>query len=490
MHTPAGPTPVPQRRELGGLITFVTPQQVEYGRCGLVIARGLAHERLSRVGWLELLLANACDDLDDLGVLAQVTVGVDRSKIDIVGTPQQAAKALQLAADRLAAPDPDNLAMLRELTLAATADDELDEASEALARRFGANGPALLGARRFGLHRQGLAGIVEQAVTAFATGNVRAYFDFEPPPGWTTKLPPGPRLLPDRPVSATLVPAWYHSGGRHTTVSGVVPRSYGATAFAQLLRDDLMARLRTELHEVYAAQVAYHRADADKAVITAVVDIPSERSAALVRTVLDVVHQRCWPFDPADLGRLLHTARVARLHGAKPWQAARAAAERDFEDPPGELNWDDRGWEQISVEDVRGAAQSFVASLMIGLPRVAAGRASGLTEAGLLLPAHPDQRTAEGVRQYFSTDPGETSRLFIANNTLFEVEEGQLLNAVALTDVALALRTPDGALTLFQNTGQRMVIDPAAWKYGPELIEKLVPSVDPDVVLHADPEAI
>lgn len=461
--------PTVRRHVIDGLITFIAVADSEIGHAGLVIDRGSTDETFATAGWLRLLLQGALNESDELGVRAGAQISDTRTVIQLTGEPEQVARAFHTISQRLIRPDLKLLEALTTPIASGAMRERVTAADEALSVRFGLNGPALLAERPpMGLREGGQLGIEEFAARFVETGDCRGYLDFEPPAGWTHGLPQGPGLPRPVPVTTLQVPGWF-AGAQGLTVSGIVPRTHAATAFAQLARQELVDEFRTDSAEAYAPNASYLRLDSDLAVLVLDADLAPDRAAAQLPKLLELTQRWTKGFNQERFDEMRQTVRNLD-QGHSPADAAQLAAVIDLSEPPGEQNWRQLGWDDVTMPEIQQIAEQFRASLLLGLPQPDKALPVWLPMASYVQPVLPNLPTQHPSVHY----PDDPRSAGIVDGMLAIAGGPTTQQTIRLDLLAGVIEHPDGAVTVRQSTGERLVLDPRAWRDGDALRDEIV----------------
>lgn len=462
-----------QRRDFAGLTTFVAAGRPEIGQCGLVVGSGAIHEPVYTRGQLHLLLIAALQDTESMGVQCRAQIGETAINVQVAGPPAEAAAALATVAQRLAYPELAALGQLAPGVQNQLLDPTQSPADEALRVRFGMNGPAVTAMPPLGLENLNPASLAQAAAATFSLGNVRAYFDFEPPAAWQSGLPAGPAPVHPTAASAVSVPGWFSSPGG-STLSGIVRRSEAATLFANLARTDLVEKLRTGAAEAYSPTSKYLPIGPDHAVIVLDADLAPDRGAALAPQLLEFTQQWTQGFSLAAIDTARSMERTARAEPLSPIAAAAGAAQSDLTEP-GLADWNRHRWQQVSDAELRQVAEEFRASLLQGVP----GAGSTLP-SWLALSTFPTTALAVSDLRHRSVHHPDDPRVAGIVDGLLTISDAKTPSVtVQLDRVAAIFEFPDGAIRVVQDTGQTLVIDPRAWHDGVALRDHLLALAGP-----------
>lgn len=479
----APPTTIPvQRRTIAGVTSFVVPGAPEFGCAGLVIGTGVGHEPLAFSGWLYLLVSGALDEIDEMGVRPHATLQNHQTSISLVGARERAAQALTLVTERLREPSARTSQFLRTALHDELMAEPLTPVHESWRFRFGANGPAVAAWPPFGLRRDTLMGVPETAARLFTTENCRFFFDHEPPPGWQHALRPGPAPRVTIPEQRATEPAWFASPLRATTISGIVSRSPAAVAFTQLLHQDLTTLLRTEHHAAYSPSVDYCRITDEHAVVVANAGIHHEDAANLTEEVVNVVRRRMVSVTESELDALRQRELWALRQPTTGAQACAQAAVRDFDQPPGESSWNRPQFATVQASDITRIARQVVDSLLLGVGKRLAAARLNLPE-WTNRPRPVPYASGSGRRVFEPINPQHRQRrAFLTANGLW-IGDGQTFPSVQLDRVAVAGLQPDGSLALLECTGEQLLVHPADWHHGDELVRAILARLHPSVLI-------
>lgn len=463
-----------ERRVIDGCLVFIAPDATLPASCGLVIGRGSADETLARGGWLQVAISDAQAATSIRGVFVQVSVSPRHTTVLLQGAPEQVAPALADLARAVQTPDarelPTRHARLAELPRTR------DPLAQALIHRFGIRGLGAAATPLFGtLLPDSYPGLDQDVRRWFARDNCRLFFTFEPPADWTHGLPPGPRLRRAAPDVQVSVPGWYQSPDG-PLLSGVVPDQDASRLFGELARRDLLAQFGDERDKRSWALASYRPFSTDQALLAL---RPNADARALsprqFSLLLDRVDDWQQGFDPELLAAALAGEQQQLAATPSALQAAQAAAATDLTDSPGEINYHRSRWQQVSQTQLRQIAEQFRESLLLGVPGPAEAKATGLAASVLPIRYVSDL----SPRHRSINHPVDERIAAISQGRFWIADEAYPASSVSLTELAVAFRHPDGALTLFDDYGQRVDFDPKAWLEGDVLRRELLAAIDP-----------
>jgi hypothetical protein len=259
-------------------------------------------------------------------------------------------------------------------------------------------------------------------------------------------------------------------------LSGVVPRSAGATYLPELLQRALRDRLREKAGAAYAPWANYEPVDDDHALILAGSDLLPELLATIADTALEITrllriggpsHQEMQELmaartqslrDPyAAFGVAVHAAHAV-LNGRAP---------QTFEEILDELR-------TLNEKSIRADLHAFHESMLLGLPN---GSAWDDQLPTLAFPVARPQVT--GTRARHRNWPAVPTSLVVGTAGVELVEAGQA-RSISFEDATGVFAFADGGRQLVSHDGWTITVDPHEWAGGDNLvahIDRVTPPV-------------
>jgi len=255
----------------------------------LVFRQGLVDETLPTTGWTHLLEHQALHDREAGTLHVNGWVSLLHCRFDFHGPPDQVAEALTGVSGWLTRPVFLGFEREKSVLAAETAYRGGSQSAEALAWRYGAQGPGLAAYGELGLAHAEQDAVAELAGRAFTSGNCVLILDGPPPTGLRLPLNGGSlRPAPEAVPCERLAPAAYQMETRGVVVSGVLPRIAAGQVLAEGIRALFTEQFRHRRGMAYAPWGSYEAVDDRRAVVLAGSDasdelLPSIAGRALVQ---------------------------------------------------------------------------------------------------------------------------------------------------------------------------------------------------------------
>lgn len=435
----------------------------------LIFRQGLVDETLATTGWTHLLEHLALHGRGAGPLHVNGAVSLLHTRFDAHGPADRVATTLTEVSRWLTDPDFTEMSREQSVLRAEAAMRGGGEGPLALLQRYGAKGPGLCAYAEPGLSRATTDELRDLAGRVFTTGNAVLFLDGPPPPALTLRLGdgalnPSPAAVP---CMDTLPAAYLIRAG--ITLSGVVPRSMGATFLPHMLREVLTEQFREKAGGAYAPWSQYEPVDDDHALVVAGSDANTELLRTIAATGRDEVARLASGQIADDLVANIRDQLLQQVQDpyALPTLAYRAATDHLRGQPPLTLQETLTEIAEVTAADVVAEAGRFQDTLLVGI----AGKATWKKEIPMLaMPLDPQRLHA----------PGRRSRDFPADRRTLRVNaEGvQLCGAreyrtVRVQDLAGMFAYPDGAREVIDADGWTIKVEPTLWAKGPAITRQL-----------------
>lgn len=435
-------------------------------QASLMFRAGFADESFHESGWLHLIEHSVLHGRGGGALQINGQVGALMSTFDAHGPAEDVARHLSEVTAWLADPVFTDLDRERGV-LQAEAALRASVGGRTLTWRYGAQGLGLAGYPDHALGRATPELLRQRSRVVHTTGNAVLALDGPPPASLRLHLPSGePMRVPGAPPGERTPAIYPEQAG--LVVSGVVPRSVGATVVPALLERVLREHYRDEVGASYAPWSAYEHADADHAVVMAGCDLSAPHRDDADATALRLVRRlardgapEAWVEEHRAV--LLQSVRDPFAAAGVAYRAAGSVlAGRDaqsFEEVVAEI-------EQVSATEVHEAITSLADTLLVGTP----GQHTAMDVPVLSAPMYSTRYARHGHRS--RSWPADDSR-FAVMPDIVEVSDGLTARQMAIRDVAGMLTFPDGARHLIDHRGWGLTLEPEAWHRGATLITHL-----------------
>lgn len=435
----------------------------------LVFRQGMVDESLPTTGWTHVLEHLALHGRGGGPLHVNGAVSLLHTRFDAHGPADRVGAVLAEVTRWLADPDFAELAREQSVLRAEAAMRGGNEVSLALLQRYGAKGPGLSTYAEPGLSRATPDALRELAATTFVAGNAVLVLDGPPPPTLTLSLPAG-KLNPAPPAvpCADTLPAAYLIGAG-ITLSGVVPRSVGATFLPHVLREVLTDQFRERDGGAYAPWSRYEPVDDEQALVVCGSDANAEllrtiaasgreqvqRLAAgdlpesLVPDIRDQIVQQVT--DPYALVTLAYRAATDHLRGLPPLSLEEAVAEV----------------EEVTTADVVTEAVRFRDTMLVGIQ----GQAAWKRDIPML--AMPlDTERVQGSTHRSRNLPADRRTLRVGARRV-QICDGREWRSIGVEKVAAMFAYPDGAREIVDSDGWSIKVEPTVWFRGRAAVHQL-----------------
>nr|WSX50232.1 insulinase family protein [Streptomyces sp. NBC_00974] len=353
--------------------------------------------------------------------------------------------------------------------------------------RYGSRSYGLAGYAEVGLARLTGQQVRDWARTRFTAGNAVLWITGDTvPDGLGLGLPRGPwQPLPEPASALPDLPAFFRGEDGSVVLTSVLPRSTGASLFAEVLGKELFRELRHESGYSYTATAEYDPRDAGSATLVAHADALPEKQEAMVGAFVDVLAKlRAGRIDPAAL-ESVRACALARLDA--PGLAADRLPEHAVDLLMGHRSptvAEERAEiEAVTAESLHEIAHTVWAGALLRLPGRSADRAAELAP-GLAAAPTGSAQTVTGRRHPALAAPGTV--LIVGDDGVSLVSERQRIT-VHYAACSLVQAYPDGARHLVGHDGFTLTVEPALYGIGPADLAPLDAAVPPSVVIAMPP---
>lgn len=446
-------------------------------RASLWFRAGMVDESLPTRGWLHLLEHMALHGRNSIRTPVNGHVSLLHSSFDVEGEPAEVIAFLRDVCRWLTTPDFADLEHERRVLRAEGATRGSGAVGSHLLWRYGARGPGLAGYDEMGLYTAEPDRLRELAGWAYARGNAALALTGPPPAGLELPLRPGPRVLPAPAVPCDQpLPAGFAGRPDAIALSGTVTRSSAAAAMLRALERNIQQGLRHGAGVGYSAWSSYEAVEADRAMLTAGMDVITEALPVVVAQTTAVLRRlRDLGPDPAELRDDL-TQQIRQFTSAQagpylPYMAAREALlDRPVTTSAEELAAET---DAVTVAEVRQAALELWNSLLVSVDEAGAGDPQ-LTWLG---GPPPPTRQPSG-RKFRPVGNPVTKGTLTIGPTETQLQSATARTSAAYADVAGMIKYPDGGRQLIRHDGYQLTVEPTLWQQGTEavaMVDQAVP---------------
>ncbi|MBT2445813.1 insulinase family protein [Streptomyces sp. ISL-43] len=348
--------------------------------------------------------------------------------------------------------------------------------------RYGARSYGLTGYAETGLRQLTGDTVRDWARTRFTAGNAVLWITGDTvPEGLDLALPSGEwHPAPEATSALPVLPAYFQGDDGAVVLTSVLPRSTGASLFAEVLGKELLRDLRHKSGYSYTATAEYSPRDAGSATVVAYADALPHKQDAMVGAFVDVLAKlRAGRIEPADL-EAVRASALARLNGPElasarlPGQAVDLLLRHrhlTVAEARAEI-------EAVTVEALHEVARALWAGALMQVP----GR--GVDWAGLAVAPTGSEEVVTGRAHPSLADPGTV--LTVAADGVSLVTAANRIT-VRYAECSLVQAYPDGARHLVGHDGFTLTIEPALFGITAADLAPLDASVPPSVVLAMPP---
>jgi zinc protease len=353
-----------------------------------------------------------------------------------------------------------------------------------LAERYGARGPGLANYREFALQRVGWDEAADWRARWFTAGNAVLWIAGDFPDRLRLALPAGPAPFTRAvmPLDLTL-PGYVAVQARSGIgLSLLGDRSYAQHAAAHILQRRLTQVLRHEHGLSYDVQLASEDVGRDDVHWWVAADaLPEQTPMAahmLMTTVESLVDGGCGAGELEDYQRLVQ--QQLRQPGASVAVLQRQAHALLDGRRPRSAEETSRLVAEVTTNDVPAAARALRASMIVatpGLVPAVQGRMSALPRWS---------RTAVTGTEHQPVSPGLAVTLTTSSDGVMLTDKSGNRVTVWYGSVAALVRWNDGKHSLIGDDGFSIMLDPAEWRDGANVVSWILRNVSWDLVVPVD----
>ncbi len=348
--------------------------------------------------------------------------------------------------------------------------------------RYGAAGYGLVNYQELGLRWLGPEEITGWAAERFTRGNAVLWMTGEPPEDFALDLPDGPRLPTPEPEPLALQhPAFLAEGTGGAVLSGVGPRSTPLRAAVEAASERVYDKLRRDRGMAYAPYADYMVVGAGQAHVAVGSDCSDDDAPAVLEELWATARELAEGGATEDE---IERYRRKALRALEQDDAIRGALEsRAADDLLGGEPLDEEVFREelagLTAEQTAEAFRDVLGTALLLGPDGAKAPGSGFC------PATPRPRPAvEGGDAYVAVEGGSESLRVDDRGATYHGPDGEAAT-IEWERCAAAERRPDGSLMLHAHDGAWLVIAPAHWRRGDEILERVVAALDPALVIPA-----
>lgn len=465
--------------EVDGITTLFAQRPDGACSAGLVFRVGWADETLAVRGLTHLVEHLALHDVAAHDVHHNGETHATYTHFYAQGSPQQVVRVLNGVCAWLRERPTHRLEVEKDV-LRAEEQGRGGAVRAAALYRYGARGYGLEGYPELGLPGIDETLVRVWAQEAFTRSNAVLWLaGAHVPDGLDLSLPEGvPQPLPAVTDALERTPAWFPGDADLVHVTGIVPRSTAAMAFAEVLNRAVFHDLRQREGLSYSPGASYVPRDADVATVSVVADCLPERRGATVGALLDSLARVRWGTITDEELDAVRTAAVTALEEqrSEPAFLARMAVSRLLGGPPpAGVDRLQEEYRALTAADLREVAETFHATALAQVP----GR--GLDWAGWH-PA-PTSSRSEVTGQEYPARGGVDATLVVGEDGV-TLRSGPTRSTVRFRDVAVMESYGDGGRWLVGEDGFRVHVEPSVFEVDQAVTDRLDASVDPARVVH------
>jgi hypothetical protein len=455
--------------EIDGVLCFWTDMGQPLSAAQLIFRQGLADEPLHETGWLRLLEHLALLDRETLERPVRGSVDMLLTRFTTYGTPEAITDRLISLARWLEEPDFQLLARERGV-LQAEAQLRADPLIRSLTWRFGAIGPGVSSYAEVGALRATPELLAERSRRVFNRSNAVLVLNGEPPSTMALPFPPGEYQppTPAHPVERPLPATYVDEAG--LTLSGLVRRTHASTFLPGILERAVHDGMRERTGGVDGPWAFLVDVDDQHSVVAGGAGVERDILDKAIDSVTEVAHglanegvPRAWLKEAID-ARLGELEAPDAAFGVAKGAALAVLSDRvpkSMEELVEELRTTD-------PTRVDAAAQEFHASLLLGAPEhVSRGR-----DALPPVSFPESEPTGAGPRHRHVDWPGEAAT-FAADSHTVERVSGQTAQLMRVPDVVSVFAWRDGTRQLIGRDGASLWMEPAEWRQGERLTQRI-----------------
>lgn len=448
--------------------------------------QGVADETLQTSGWTHLVEHLALHDRDHGGLDVNGSTGLLETSLDVRGSAEAVAAALDSITSWLAQPELSRLPQEAMVLRAESQGRSTAGISEALGWRYGATGPGLHSMGELGLFNATLQPIDGWIRERFTAGNAVLVLDGPPPSGLTLRLPPGERrTVPAAVPLPLLYPSGYRGESADIVGSGVLPRSVATSVLAGIGERLLSDELRNQAAGAYAPGSFIQPVDNQNAVLGLHSDFSQELAGTIFHRWFAVLERlRSGQYDPNLITDLAGSARESARDPYVAFQKTLAHASRFLS---GREAQSDDQWEQelglVDQAAIGRLTEALLASQLLAVPPGVA------VPGGLPMIERPSWR-ARSAKKYVSRPEnpamaGMNSSFLMINSEGMHLVVGDERPGQRFADLAGVLRYPDGGRVLIDRSGWSTRIEPTLWVRGRKAVQQLDQLLPPQLWIAA-----
>ena len=360
----------------------------------------------------------------------------------------------------------------------------------AMALRYGAIGPGLLGHDEHGLAWVGPEEVSHWIAERLTADNAACWLTGRPPSGFTLDLPSGQLLAPPEPtlIEGVDKPTYFPVGPPgQVAVAMEGERSTALSTAFEILRGRAWRTLRYEKGFAYEIGDWYEPLSASTSAAVLWVDSLEHNARPASEGLLELLDDLCTKGPTAE--ELADEARGARRALDDPlsisaelhYSATEALLGRSYS-----LEEIVRKKEALSAVEAAEALAAARANMLLVLPE-GVEPPQGISQYPLNASRRVEGRRfrAKGLRLY--KEVRGTALLLAPEGLSVESASGDR-STVLFADCELVLHWSDGSRTLFGRDGFKIHVDPTAWRKGNEIVASIDAELSPDLIVRMERE--
>jgi zinc protease len=438
-------------------------------QAGLLFRTGIIDESLFTRGVTHLIehIAFSADAANQLYFNGQVDAV--RTGFFAVGKDHDVLGFLADICNTLTLLPGDRLAEEKQVLAAEASSRSYDLRTNLLVWRYGVSGHGLQAFPEFGLHGATLEQLRTITASRFTSDNAVLWLSGPPPKGLKLNLPRGTKqAIPMLTPIQQQLPCWFldnRCGG--IAASAIVPRSYSATVFYEIVRNRLFNKLRLEKAISYAPSVSYIPLNAEVAEILFYADSEQSRRAELGKEFGEVFQGlseiESAEFDKARKQVLSHINDYLAFidAGLSIIHAAKVAEDWVFSYQEEPLKVRFSKLKSLKLEDIKSFARAVQANAIFALPGGTPLLDCYGVDAGISEPP-----IVKGFEAKLIDDPNCPEKLIFGPDGVSFIPNDRSHLTINYPDLAGAISYEDGGIDLLRNDGSHIMVEPTLWRGG------------------------
>lgn len=471
-----------ERREIGGLPAYVVDRPGPVA-AALVFRAGQADEPLARRGLTHLvehLVLTAKGRFEP----ASGYVDLLSTVLAVEGPPAEVSRRLREIAGMLASPPVERLDIERRVLAVEAGMEGSPREGVLLPLIYGARGPGVAAFAELGLRDVRAGDVVEHAKTWFCHGNAALVVVGRVDGLEDLGLPPGPRRPAAAPLLRThqVLPAEVPQPGSPLALGAPLPGSPAVAVLSEVLERRAWIALRHDRGLAYHVDCRAKRVGPEERLLMLTTDVEErDASAAAEALVHEVRRLARGELDDHELDDAI-SSLAEHVDRAEPATLLAASALGELLSGssrlPAEILAELR---TVTVEGVVRAADALSESMLLACP---SGTSSGSLPA--VDPSHGPAVTGRRHRRRRVSRHLDPFDVIVGGEGVSAVIDDERVITVRYAACVAAIRELDGGLTLVEESGNAVTVDPGDIQDGRDAVARIERALDPRVVVALD----